>query len=119
MTESNINKENSFLVYKVNVLMYVSPEATLRKDLGARSLFGAGEWGECGREKERKDSQQKFILAGDLGYVEAGPTLLEGSFQTSFLCSSSLGSTVGLAAREKPRVMGCSGRDRGVWPAPQ
>ena len=62
MTESSINKENPFLVFKVNVLMYVSPEATLRKDLGARSLFGAGEWGSAEGRREGKTANKSSSL---------------------------------------------------------
>ena len=66
MTESNINSENSSLMFKVNVLMYVALEATLRKDLGAGSFFGTEKWGSGQRRvegrREGKTANERFIF---------------------------------------------------------
>lgn len=81
MTESNINNENSFLIFKGNVLMYVAPEATLRKDLGARRLFRTEKWGNAVERREGKTTNKRFILTKAIprGLLRLSPT---GEFQS-------------------------------------
>lgn len=61
--------------------MYVSPEATLRKDLGTSSLFRSGKWRSAVERNRREDSQQK------VHYQESHPCVLlelspTGEFQS-------------------------------------
>lgn len=114
MTESNINNENSFLVFKVNVLMYVPPRSDFEEGFGCRECTRDWQVGKCSREVQQgKTTNKRSIITkvilvgywhstpwedsgpcgkhgiqissnqkvGDLGYVYASQTLLEGYFQ--------------------------------------